>query len=63
MNVMVIRTTDMERVKDFLTDMGLEFVQEKHGTGPVHYACERGDFVLEVYPAKKTESVRFIGEQ
>ena len=63
MDVLVIRSTQMDRVKDFLTELGLEFVQEKHGNGPVHYACERNGFVPEVYPASKTESVRFLEEK
>jgi hypothetical protein len=60
MTVMVIRTLDVDRVRAFLEGMGLAFVEEKHGSGPVHHACQVGDTVLEIYPTKKNESVRFI---
>ena len=30
--------------------LGLVFTQEQHGTGPIHYSCEFGGTVLEIYP-------------
>ncbi|MBL1100268.1 glyoxalase/bleomycin resistance/dioxygenase family protein [Streptomyces coffeae] len=36
----------------FCTDLGLSFVQEQHGDGPVHYAATLPDrTVMELYPA------------
>lgn len=64
MKVLVIYTDKVEEVRDFLTGMGLEFVEEQHGSGPVHFACERDQFVLEVYPSKDgTDAVRFLKEK
>ena len=48
--VLVIKTMDPENMGKFLRKFGLKFVKEKHGDGPVHYACQVGKQVLEVYP-------------
>ncbi len=51
---LVYYCTDPALVRTFYGCLGLEFVQEKHGDGPVHYACEFGDAsVLELYPRGK----------
>lgn len=52
-NTFVIKTDDIEVVKEFLEDFGLTFVREKHGDGPEHYACVSGNKVLEIYPLRK----------
>jgi hypothetical protein len=31
--------------------LGLVFAEERHGTGPRHYAWAKDGFVLELYPA------------
>ena len=52
MPVALIRTHDIEAAKTFFEAFGLTFVQEQHGSGPVHYACEVGGAVFEIYPAR-----------
>jgi predicted enzyme related to lactoylglutathione lyase len=42
-------------LREFLRALGLEFVTEQHGTGPVHYATRVGGLVLEIYPDSQTE--------
>lgn len=60
--VLVVRTHEMERVKTFFEGLGLEFVEEQHGKGPVHYACEQNEHVLEIYPVgSKKEGAEFHG--
>ena len=50
----VFRTTDQERLTAFLTCIGLSFVKEKHGGGPVHFACEVDNAsVFELYERTK----------
>ena len=49
-NVLVIKTERVEEVKAHFEAMGLVFVQEQHGTGPIHFASEINGRVLEVYP-------------
>lgn len=50
LGLIVLRSADMERSLAFYRVLGLEFIQEQHGTGPVHYACELNGLVLELYP-------------
>lgn len=53
MQTFVIKTPDINQAVAFFTQLGLTFVQEKHGDGPVHYACERNGIVFEIYPSTK----------
>jgi hypothetical protein len=48
--VLVVRTKKVDQVVKFLEQHGMIFVKEQHGDGPVHYACEEGPIVFEVYP-------------
>jgi catechol 2,3-dioxygenase-like lactoylglutathione lyase family enzyme len=50
-NLLVLRCKDIEVTRRFYEQLGLVFVEEKHGTGPEHYAWESSAFVLELYPA------------
>lgn len=50
LSLIVLRTPDLGPVVDFYGRIGLEFVQEQHGTGPVHYSAQLGRVVLELYP-------------
>jgi lactoylglutathione lyase len=38
LNLIVIRAADLDKSLAFYRALGLEFAQEQHGTGPVHYA-------------------------
>jgi hypothetical protein len=38
MSGLVIKTSDIDSLKEFYTLLGLQFVQEKHGAGPLHYS-------------------------
>lgn len=52
LNLLVLRTTDLASARSFYEAFGLSFVEEQHGSGPVHLSCERGGTVLELYPGK-----------
>ena len=52
---LVIRATEQGKVLKFFEQLGLEFVPEKHGNGPLHYACERNGVVLEIYQSTKND--------
>jgi hypothetical protein len=60
--VMVIRTGQITEVKKHFEQMGMVFVEEQHGKGPIHYACQVGDIVTEIYPLGKDniEKIDFI---
>jgi lactoylglutathione lyase len=52
LNLLVIRVANIESAIAFYQTIGLEFIQEQHGNGPIHYSCEIGSTVLEIYPGK-----------
>jgi hypothetical protein len=37
----------------FFAGMGMAFVREQHGKGPVHQSCKVQSSVFEIYPPKK----------
>ncbi len=56
LSLIVLKTEYKERLKEFYEILGLQFTQEKHGDGPVHYSCEFDGLVLEIYPGKSSKS-------
>jgi predicted enzyme related to lactoylglutathione lyase len=50
LNLLVLKTRQPDRLKDFYSALGIEFVEERHGEGPGHHAGRVGDLVLELYP-------------
>lgn len=56
-NLLVIRVSDLERSREWYEELGFSFVQEQHGTGPIHYSAERDGFVFELYPASARNPV------
>ncbi len=54
--LLVLHSLNLEKTKEFYTSLGMKFVKEKHGSGPVHYSAEFDNFVLELYPGKNGES-------
>ncbi len=56
LNLVVIRSADMDRSAEFYSKLGLIFTKHSHGKGPEHYACELGSVVFDIYPAKEKEN-------
>jgi len=52
LNLIILRTADLKQTAEFYQQLGLEFIEERHGAGPIHYACELNGLVLEIYPGK-----------
>jgi len=52
-NLIVIRSADIDRSADLYSLLGLEFTKHSHGSGPQHYAAEMGSLVFEIYPVQK----------
>lgn len=50
-NLIVIRTANLDIILKFYNMLGLCFIEEKHGNGPIHYSCSLDGVVLEIYPA------------
>ena len=57
-NLFVLKTKQLEEVKNFYSNLGLNFIYHKHGEGVFHYSCvlENG-FVFEIYPLKMDKCV------
>lgn len=50
-DLLVIYTDQLDACKAFYTRLGLTFAEERHGTGPKHYAATLAHgTVLELYP-------------
>jgi len=52
LNLVVIRSPDLERAARFYSVLGLFFTKHRHGSGPEHLTCELGPVVFEIYPRK-----------
>jgi len=53
-NLLVIRTSNLELLQKQYQILGFQFDYHKHGNGPYHYASENNGFVLEIYPLTKS---------
>jgi predicted enzyme related to lactoylglutathione lyase len=52
LSLLVLECNDIDKAKDFYERIGLSFVSERHGGGPLHYSATLGSMVLEIYPRK-----------
>lgn len=50
LNLVVLRAKDIERLGRFYESLGMNFVREKHGSGPEHLACTLHGATFEIYP-------------
>ena len=50
LSLLVLRTANLDAALKFYQALGLVFVEEKHGSGPTHFACETAGMVIEIYP-------------
>ena len=50
LNLLVLRSPDIERAVLFYQTMGLLFTRHSHGSGPEHYTSEASGMVFEIYP-------------
>ena len=64
LNLVVLRSPDVERAKRFYELLGLTFAKHRHGSGPEHYASEDGPLVFEIYAAEDAaEAVLRVSKQ
>ena len=55
-NLIVLRSTDIDRASEFYSTMGLLFQKHSHGDGPEHYCSQVNGIVFELYPLKKNQT-------
>jgi hypothetical protein len=53
LKLLVLRTHRLEELKKFYESIGVDFVKERHGQGPFHYAGAIGSAVLQLLPLPK----------
>ena len=51
LNLVVLRSPDIDRAAILYSAMGLLFTKHSHGSGPSHYSSEVDGMVFEIYPA------------
>lgn len=51
-SLIVIRSATLEASLAFYRALDIEFTEEQHGKGPIHYSSNFGGLVLEIYPLK-----------
>ncbi|SEH12890.1 hypothetical protein SAMN05428974_0588 [Sphingopyxis sp. YR583] len=56
LNLLVLRAHNPERLAGFYTGLGLRFTPEKHGSGPLHMACDTGHGIFEIYPCSEAHT-------
>ncbi|MBI3407001.1 MAG: hypothetical protein HY040_01410 [Planctomycetes bacterium] len=44
----MLKTRQLDELRHFDAALGIQFTEEKHGNGPVHYVANLGDLVLEL---------------
>lgn len=49
-SLLVIKTHQRERLRVFYETIGITFTEEQHGKGPLHFAGQVGEMVMEIYP-------------
>jgi lactoylglutathione lyase len=50
LNLVTIRSPDIDRAVRFYEALGLRFSKHAHGTGPEHYCSEDAGVAFEIYP-------------
>lgn len=50
LTLLILKSCQVDRVRTFYEALGIAFTEERHGSGPRHYAGRVGDVVMEVYP-------------
>lgn len=50
LNLLVLRSSDIERARAFYACFGMTFARHAHGAGPEHYGHEDDAGVFEIYP-------------
>ena len=52
LSLLVLRARKPDETLAFYRALGCEFVQERHGNGPLHHSCNVGSMIFEIYPGE-----------
>lgn len=56
LKLLVLRSPNPALLMQFYSTLGLDFDYHQHGKGPMHYAAQLGEMVLEIYPLAKGQN-------
>ena len=56
LNLLVIRSSNLEQAKAFYEALGLRFEAHQHGKGLPHFAAVKNGIVFEIYPRADGQS-------
>jgi hypothetical protein len=56
LNLVVIRSRNIDKSVAFYSALGITFSKHAHGKGPEHYAYEEGAVTFEIYPETEPAS-------
>lgn len=56
LRLLVLRTSEPQKLADFYGLFGLTFDYHQHGNSPFHYSATLGQTVLEIYPLTKSQT-------
>lgn len=57
LNLVVLRSLEPKLMVEFYALLDIPLHEERHGTGPVHWAADLDGLVLEIYPTKTEDEV------
>ncbi len=60
LNLVVIKATDLTASVEFYKSLGMMFIEEQHGNGPVHYSCDVDGIIFEIYPGNNENEQRNV---
>lgn len=52
-SLIILRSARIQVLLEFYRALGLSFVEEQHGKGPIHYSCDIDGTILEIYPGEE----------
>lgn len=55
LNLIVLRSENMERLAEFYKTLGLNLTRHRHGKGAEHFGTESGDLIFEIYSKRNAE--------
>lgn len=53
LDALIFTSSQIKETGEFYKELGFKLVEEKHGNGPIHFACEFGGCHFAIFETKK----------
>eukprot|EP01060_Flectonema_neradi_P013031 TRINITY_DN19813_c0_g1_i2.p1 TRINITY_DN19813_c0_g1~~TRINITY_DN19813_c0_g1_i2.p1 ORF type:complete len:108 (+),score=9.01 TRINITY_DN19813_c0_g1_i2:55-378(+) len=60
LNLLVVYCSDLKTSLEYYRSLGLHFVEEQHGKGPIHWSTDLDGCIFELYPKRKADAEKFF---